>query len=126
MNTNYKDIKDMLGEPTWWDENGVPRYCDFSPKECGVYINIAAYLLIECQLCCEEFEVANAYQRDYDRKDELKYKIPYYGDPPFHGCVGDTMTSNLLEVVEVWRRDGRKLDWRRDNKIKKTLNEGVQ
>jgi len=28
----------------------------------------------------------------------------HYGDPPRHGCVGDTMNCDDLEVLEVWHR----------------------
>lgn len=31
MHASYSDITDRLGEPQWWDENAVPRYCEFEP-----------------------------------------------------------------------------------------------
>ena len=30
----YADIRSRIAEePKWWDEEGVPRYCEFSHKE---------------------------------------------------------------------------------------------
>ena len=34
MRCRYLDIRDRLGEPRWFDEAGVPRYCEFHPDEC--------------------------------------------------------------------------------------------
>ena len=33
MHHHYADIRDRLGTPLWWDEYGVPRYCEFGPNE---------------------------------------------------------------------------------------------
>jgi hypothetical protein len=54
----YKDIIDRCGEPKWYDGNGVPRYIDFDPDQCGVYDRYVAYLEIACQSCDERFFVA--------------------------------------------------------------------
>jgi len=38
---SYDDIRSRIKDAIrWWDDNGVPRYCDFSPEECGVYESI--------------------------------------------------------------------------------------
>lgn len=46
----------------------------------------------------------------------------HYGDPPSHGCVGDTMNCEDLNVVEFWLRGRKKLvSWERLAEFEITL-----
>jgi hypothetical protein len=125
---NYSDITDKLGEPIWWDDNGVPRYCDFSTMWCGVYVDAVALIRIACQDCGREFLVAKEIDPKWrriwlpswecKRPNPGKHDDPWieigslhYGDPPRHGCVGDTMNSIPLEILEFWERPD--YDWER-------------
>jgi hypothetical protein len=117
MKTDYSDIVARAGAPKWWDENGVPRYVDFHPYQCGVYVNSVALVRIACQACGHEFVVAMATRSD--RNPDTAANDPWdaigafhYGDPPrgdsTHAggdCTGDTMNSVPLEIVEFWRQD---------------------
>lgn len=59
MKNGYYDIVDRLGPPTWWDERGVPRYCDPSPEEvANIYARQVAFCVIACQSCGFQFLVA--------------------------------------------------------------------
>jgi len=111
MKIGYRDIKDKLGEPKWYDEHGVPRYCKFAPGECGVYIDQAVLLEISCQNCCEFFEVAVTRDTRGGENEPLYFN---YGDPPNHGCVGDTMSSETHRVLQFWA-SGRN-DWKRSRR----------
>lgn len=156
MLTNYRDIIALAGEPKWYDEHGVPRYSEFHPNECGVYIKAVALLEIECQDCEKHFLVATVpgdglldQWRDQaiihhnnlaqwislntdtrsitikDLKDILSSLTPNqekrldhtknrphghdsgwvgWGDPPAHGCVGDTMGAWEVRVVQYWEK----------------------
>jgi hypothetical protein len=47
---------------------------------------------------------------------DKNYTPFHYGDPPAHGCVGDTMNCYDLRIVEFWVKDNpfnkvRKTDW---------------
>lgn len=125
MLRDYKDITDKLGDPQWWDDNGCPRYCDFSPNVCGVYDHVVALLEIACQSCDERFRVVVSYdrlrlwQRTEKRTGVGKQFYPtatdingfHFGDPPPHGCVGDTMNCDTYRVVEFWRRKADPAEW---------------
>jgi hypothetical protein len=52
LHTHYGDILDSVpGEPLWWDENAVPRFCEFSlDKLANIYASEAVLLLISCQI----------------------------------------------------------------------------
>lgn len=107
MKNSYDDIRDKLGEPEWFDVHGVPRYCAFSPKQCGVYAKWAALIEIACQNCAEHFMVSVEYKL-YTR--DIQYPTPsetmsfHYGDPPIHGCVGDTMNCETIRIWQFWHR----------------------
>jgi len=60
MHHSYCDIRNRIGEePTWWDENAVPRYQPFRPQECAnIHAVEAALVLITCQDCGKEYRVA--------------------------------------------------------------------
>ena len=119
MNHHYRDIRSRIHEaPKWWDENAVPRYCDFAPNEsANIYAREVLLLEIQCQGCGAHFDVAmshgdleigwgedgkawaRAYKSFADRLREL-----HYGDPPNAGCcaAGPTMNSIPLRVLEFW------------------------
>lgn len=123
MLPDYSDIKDRIKEePKWYTEHGVPRYCDFNPIDHSqnIYADTAVLYKITCQRCGKEFIVADSDSR-YDvvlKKTKAKrllrnsYKDLHYGDPPNHGCVGDTMNCEDIEIVEFWQQDGRH-NWHR-------------
>lgn len=134
MKPDYIDIREKLGEPRWYDEHGVPRYCEFSPDKCGIYIDYVALVRIACQDCGKEFLVASELnvmdvQMLKYRKDDWEPALPnpeecsigsfHYGDPPSHTsghwnrCVGDTMNSIPLEVIEFWDRRANHSEWQR-------------
>ena len=60
MLPNYEDILSRIAEPPrWFDEQGVPRYCEFAPHHiANIYANECALLAIECQSCGRPFIVA--------------------------------------------------------------------
>lgn len=134
MLRNYHDITFRLGEPEWWDDNGVPRYCPFKPNECGVYDDMAALVLIECQGCARMFKVAVTWSRSDDLMMQRERVVPqpgsenfaqaladfvHYGDPPNDECcpAGPTMNSIPRRVLEMWTRgpgsDPSDWDWKR-------------
>ncbi len=102
MLSNYADIIALAGnkEPLWYDNNGCPRFAPFRPELCpSIYSSVVALLRISCQECHEEFLVemhSELYGRD------IPVSKWHYGDPPAHGCVGDTMNCDDVEVVEFW------------------------
>lgn len=115
MLRSYAEITDKMGPPLWWDGNGVPRYVPFAPRQCGVYDAAVALVTIACQDCGAKFNVAFEYDRYEMHVDGmLTYKRPdaerlHWGDPPNHGCVGDTMNCEDLRVLEWWEKPD--FDW---------------
>jgi hypothetical protein len=118
MLPSYHDITSRIPEPpTWYDASGTPRYGDFSPGDLGVYDHLALLVRIACQSCQKEFLVAGYTSHNWYAVavgDTLHYSNTleniapgfHYGDPPRHGCVGDTMNCEEIEVVEAWERSG--------------------
>lgn len=141
MNSSFEDITKQLGEPKWYDDLGYPRYCIFNPdKISNIYACCTALLTISCQGCGREFEVAVNYTdhnfyRCFGEKMRAvagtdnfqinKFIVPFlntltpedfanafhYGDPPNHGCIGDSMNVFDLRINQFWLR--LKLDWKR-------------
>lgn len=116
----YNDIKSRIKEPPiWWDANGVPRYDTFTPElSCDIYAHEVALVKIACQDCHEHFMVEFNWNESHGlftgRPHPPMSANPgmlHYGDPPAHGCVGDTMNCEDLEVVEFWQRAD--FDWAR-------------
>jgi hypothetical protein len=106
MNPSYQDILDATDiPPIWWDGNGTPRFAAFHPNMQGIYDHYAVLAEIACQDCSERFFVADGYPqlREGDVFEE-SVKNYHYGDPPQHGCIGDTMNCIDLRLVEVWTR----------------------
>lgn len=114
MNHHYRDIRERLGAPQWWDEAGVPRYCDFSPNETNdIYARQAILMEIACQNCGQRFRVAMTV----GPLGELVTDVDalHYGDPPNAGCclAGPTMNSVPVQVLE-WAREECEDTWSSD------------
>jgi len=112
MHENYNDIKDKIKEePQWYDQNGVPRYAPFNVDLCpDIYSNMIGLFWIECQECGQAFNAemhANYWSKEL-HEPPAKW---HYGDPPAHGCVGDTMNCVDIKVIEIWHRE--RFDWER-------------
>ena len=138
MLPDYADIMERIPEPPkWWDENGVPRYCDFAPANGAIYAEECCLLLVECQRCRREFQVCVS-QHYADRFNAADPQHPFptltalvqannveYGDPPYVGCcnAGPTMTSVPMRVIEFWRRDrdSRTGEWVRVPELEKDV-----
>ena len=106
MRENYSDILGRIKEPpTWYDANGTPRYGEFHPDKCpDIYSNQVALLEIACQDCGKTFLV-EMHTGIFDGKRTRPPTKWHYGDPPIHGCVGDTMNCEDLSVVQFWKRE---------------------
>lgn len=133
MFRHYEDILSRIAEPPrWFDELGVPRYCEFAPGQIAdIYARECALLAIECQSCRHPFLVAvnqaTANQRDLSRMrgqtsgrdlaSIIRSHDIHYGDPPNVGCCEEGLTQNTIprRVVEYWRRVGR--GWERDRSL---------
>lgn len=117
MLIEYDDVKSRISEPPkWYTTHGYPRYCDFSPRETGVYVKYALLVEIACQACGERFMVGEGYNREnwgaVVRGDKENFfndlnkivKHYHFGDPPSHDCPGggETMNCEDLRFVEVW------------------------
>lgn len=112
MHENYEDILDRINEPpSWYDQNGTPRYGDFHPNKCpNIYSRHVGLFLIACQDCNQQFKVemhADIWGKDLDHPP-AKW---HYGDPPIHGCVGDTMNCEDLAVLEFWTNKPFDKEW---------------
>ena len=110
MHESYIDIKSRIDEePTWYDDNGTPRYGEFEVRRCpDIYTNQIVLYRIACQACDKEF-VVEAHSKWFAHIDHPQ-KL-HYGDPPIHGCVGDTMNCEDIEVLQVWFRDRGLDEW---------------
>ena len=128
------DIRKRIKEaPKWFDSNGVPRYEKFHPDLCpNIYADEVVLLKIACQDCGRRFLVEMNWGRfscllsgrkipsfrerlmgwkklsDAEKKEE--WSPIHYGDPPIHGCVGDTMNVYDLQVIQLWAR-AKKFPW---------------
>ena len=113
MNNRYDDITSRIGDPPlWWDSNGVPRFDPFKPRMCpNIYTHEVGLFLIACQYCGERFEV-EMHTDIFAHRSKVPPSKWHYGDPPNHGCVGDTMNCEDIAVLEFWTRDGLE-EWKR-------------
>lgn len=125
MKNEYADIRSKIEEqPSWFDENGTPRYCPFAPEHAAdIYAEECCLLVIECQGCGRPFLVClslsmadRARQRLMFRAGARPDREPttlaelirtdaiHYGDPPNVSCcaAGPTMNSIPRRVVEFW------------------------
>lgn len=136
MNHHYKDIRDLTDkEPEWWDENGVPRYCEFYPSRItDIYKKECALCLIACQGCGRRFRVALSESLTMERlsiSNLIDKRQLHYGDPPNMECCpsGPTINSIMIRVVEYWAvpKDGLDLvrDKTREVRFSKEDNDGL-
>ncbi|KKL12522.1 hypothetical protein LCGC14_2534920 [marine sediment metagenome] len=134
MHESYEDIRSRIKEkPSWYDENGVPRYGDFAPdKSPNIYADEVMLLQIACQNCSGQFKVEMNFSKADEMmvgrqprgfSDEIRFwkdhgkmrgnwPPVHYGDPPNHGCIGDTMNCIDLRVSQLWIRTNKR-DWHR-------------
>ena len=130
MRQHYTDIRDKIAEPPkWWDENGVPRYIDFSPHYLAdVYTQEGALVEIACAACQRLLYVAfsNILEEPLAKygtplADRIREGKLIYGDPPWHfNCQdGPSRACYELRVVEYWIRGhnsgGWSHQWRRES-----------
>lgn len=124
MPNDYEDIRSHIHEePRWWDERGVPRYCDPHPDNLAdIYASEAVFAEIACQSCGERFTVAFSYgllDRAHEREtlaERIANDTIHYGDPPNTGCCvsGASMNSEFIRVLSLWARDhSREPSWQR-------------
>jgi len=136
MHESYDDITSKLGEPVWWNEDAVPRYCAFEPRRIArVYANECCLVEIACQECGQRFQVAVSAQTVFTKCPDLRRCIErgqlHYGDPPNHGenedgqrCyAGATMNCYDLRVLEYWRRAEPWAEWARDTSLEVPLGD---
>ncbi len=114
MKAHYDDILSRITEePTWYDENGTPRFGQFHPDASpSIYSHVVVLLHIKCQACDQKFRVE---MHDGIFSNIVHPRNLHYGDPPIHECSGgggDTMNCDDLAVLEVWHRVGTE-DWSR-------------
>ncbi len=126
MHHNYNDIRNRISTaPLWWDEVGVPRYCDFGPGEVNlIYATEVVFFAVACQSCGCRFNVALSWHPVHDCHSlsrRVKQNTLHYGDPPNTGCCssGPTMNSNPLYVLEFWQRGIG--DWERVSEFERPL-----
>lgn len=138
MNCDYEDIRSLTDQkPAWFDENAVPRYCEFEPgRIANIYADECALVKIKCQVCATPFKVVFSRSR-YDLLDIVRGKDRpmlyelieskelFYGDPPNIGCcaAGPTMTSDTIRVIEYWSRLNTLREWRRDPRFEIEIDE---
>lgn len=112
MHPEYEDVTSRIKEsPTFYMMDGYPRYGDFHPKMLGIYDQYALLVEIACQDCFKKFNVAMGwsdytyiFRRAQPRSLKEIAENFHYGDPPRHGCVGDTMNCIDLQVLEAWEQ----------------------
>lgn len=129
MNHNYYDITSRIQEPVkWWDENAVPRYCEFHPDQASnIYARQAVLMEIACQSCDKRFLVCMTTDnmtlvREYPTLfQEIEDDAIHYGDPPNTDCcVGTTMNSVPIRIVEAWSKD-LLFEWERKPKYEREI-----
>lgn len=122
MKPLYQDILDLASyPPTWYDQNGTPRYCEFHPDSASnIYALEVVLLKIQCQSCRQFFLV----EMHSDSQSRIKLSgafddncpaVIHYGDPPRHeNCLGagETMNSDPFRIMEFWRKNA-KWEWER-------------
>jgi hypothetical protein len=128
----YHDILDTLGEPQWFDEAAVPRYCPFAPDQvANIYAEEACLVQIACQACHRKFRVAFSYShadrvmnpccRRLSEQIRQPHGFLHYGDPPNVECCacGPTMNSEPERVLEFWIHDRKTWTWERHPELEK-------
>lgn len=139
----YNDLRGHLLvplKPLWWDEHGVPRFCEHHPRHCpDIYADEVALVLISCQLCGTEMPVQMSHSASSARLHQMvivsgvlgvkasEIKLPppsslaeavdnesiHYGDPPYHEVEGRFCHAGC--TMNVW--DLRVIEfWHRPNR----------
>lgn len=126
MNCAYTDIRSRLGEPEWWDECAVPRYCVFKPDESGcIYAREVLLLAIGCQGCGRGFKVCMSVSSLPEKTlaDAVEADEIHYGDPPNAGCcgAGPTMNSVPRRVLEFWKLSS-SFEWGRYPDLERSID----
>jgi len=150
MHHDYSDIRNLTdADPNWFDENGVPRYCNFHPEHmANIYAAEAVLACIECQACKTQFHVAfselNQKHKLWDENqgkrvaflsDLIVARALHYGDPPNIRCcdAGPSMNSVPVTVIEYWVkpyireetgrqiRDPSLLNWTREKDFEQSI-----
>jgi len=126
MHGNYDDIRSRMTEPpAWFDQNGTPRYGEFHPSQCpNIYSRHVVLAKIACQACCMEFTV-EMHAGIWSQRQEAPPSKWHYGDPPCHGCAGDTMNCEDLEILQVWIKTDCLGDWRRRSDLEGIIDEAA-
>lgn len=112
----YEDIRSRLGEPSWWDGAGVPRYGPFKPDALACEHDEVALVEIRCQACDEAWQASmgsDASDRWNDPWSEpLSVRIEqgflYWdgGPPGGHACGGgESLSVAVPRVMEFWRKE---------------------
>lgn len=120
MNDAYEDIKSRIKEqPTWYDVYGAPRYGEIPDdlkehirrikcQSCGQVFTVCLVHAVYHTFRAEMFDFVPVSYETVQLRGR-SYRLPalyrcvvtergvpnhwHYGDPPCHGCVGDTMNS---------------------------------
>jgi len=116
MKPKYADILALTPDPpTWYDQHGTPRYCEFRP---GIIGGCEVVLLkIECASCRKRFLVGMS----------CGATVPNYGDPPRHNyngnrCAGEVMQCDDIRIMQFWRRNV-DFEWERVPEYETRLDE---
>jgi hypothetical protein len=99
MHQSYPDIVALTkNPPTWWDENGVPRYAPHHPWLCAdIYADEVALLRISCQACDHEFLV----QMSRGSSEQFRHHLLTHPSPE----VSKLLEEALAGWESLWRSD---------------------
>lgn len=127
MHEGYEDITSRIVEaPTWYDQNGTPRYGKFHPNRCpNIYSDVVVLMEIACQSCGKRFSVEmHAGIFGGSRRNLLPSRW-HYGDPPRHVCSGggDTMNCEDLVVIQVWVKSNPLREWKRRRNLEGKIDD---
>ena len=116
MLADYRDIRSKLGTPAWFDEHGVPRYCEFRPTNlANIYATEAVLFLVGCQVCGKGFLVAmSRCVSCYKRPD--REQRPRLWRSAKRGLRNASMSSVPQSVLQYWSRP-QMGDWRQDHRL---------
>jgi hypothetical protein len=104
-------------KPLWYMDTGVPRFEPFKPSMVGIYHRYVVYYTIACQACHVEFNVTESWDERSRPCFSKELKNLHFGDPPYHGCVGDTMNCDDIEILEFWRFHSKDFEWHLDKRF---------
>jgi hypothetical protein len=123
MHCDYKDIRSKLGNPIWFDEHAVPRYCDFNPEAvANIYAREVALVEIACQGCDKRFKVAFSWASFESTQgvpvppisERIIKKELFYKDPPNVGCCSGVCSLSVpVLVLQFWKYGRSPTDWTR-------------